>query len=142
VAVAKSSLRILMVERLGEAFNQSAVRLRYTPRAFALDPVNRSIYVAEADHGAVPLAELPDSGGAAPMEDAQAGPQVLPRTQFWEHITEANHRAQQRRITGFKDLYGGRPGGPADAAAGPRGCQQIVEKKQSAERQATCKEIG
>lgn len=78
VAVAKSSLRILMVERLGEAFNQTAVRLRYTPRAFALDAVNRSIYVAEADHAAVPLAERPDAGGAAPMEDGPAGPQVPP----------------------------------------------------------------
>lgn len=78
MAVAKSSLRILMVERLGEAFNQTAVRLRYTPRAFALDAVNRSIYVAEADHAAVPLAERPDAGGAAPMEDGQAGLQVPP----------------------------------------------------------------
>ena len=80
VAVAKSSLRILMVERFGEAFNQVSVRLRYTPRAFVLDPVNRSIYVAESDHAAVPLAERSDASGAAPMEDGQAGAlQVQPK---------------------------------------------------------------
>ena len=78
VAIAKSSLRILMVERFGEAFNQASVRLRYTPRAFALDPVNRAIYVAEADHAAVPLAERPDAGGAAPMDDGANGALQVP----------------------------------------------------------------
>ncbi len=72
MAIAKSSLRILMVERFGEAFNQSSVRLRYTPRAFALDAANRAVYVAEADHATVPLAERPDLAGA--MDD---GAQVL-----------------------------------------------------------------
>ena len=72
VAIAKSSLRILMVERFGEAFNQTSVRLRYTPRAFALDAANRAVYVAEADHATVPLAERPDLAGA--MDD---GAQVL-----------------------------------------------------------------
>ena len=72
MAIAKSSLRILMVERFGEAFNQSSVRLRYTPRAFALDPANRAVYVAEADHATVPLAERPDLAGG--MDDgAQVG---------------------------------------------------------------------
>ena len=72
MAIAKSSLRILMVERFGEAFNQTSVRLRYTPRAFALDAANRAVYVAEADHATVPLAERPDLAGA--MDD---GAQVL-----------------------------------------------------------------
>lgn len=41
MAVAKSSLRILTLERLGEVFNQSTVPLRYTPRGFALDTINK-----------------------------------------------------------------------------------------------------
>lgn len=41
VAVVKSSLRILTLERLGETFNQTSVPLRYTPRGFALDEANR-----------------------------------------------------------------------------------------------------
>ena len=41
VAVVKSSLRILMLERLGETFNQTSVPLRYTPRGFAIDEANK-----------------------------------------------------------------------------------------------------
>lgn len=41
VAVVKSSLRILTLERLGETFNQTSVPLRYTPRGFAIDAANK-----------------------------------------------------------------------------------------------------
>jgi hypothetical protein len=41
VAVVKSSLRILMLDRLGETFNQTSVPLRYTPRGFAIDEANK-----------------------------------------------------------------------------------------------------
>jgi hypothetical protein len=43
VAVVKSSLRILMLERLGETFNQTSVPLRYTPRGFAIDEANKVV---------------------------------------------------------------------------------------------------
>ena len=36
VAVAKNTLRILTLERLGEPFNQQLCRLRYTPRKFVI----------------------------------------------------------------------------------------------------------
>ena len=38
VAVAKSTLRVVTIERLGEFFNQQALRLRYTPRSFVIHP--------------------------------------------------------------------------------------------------------
>ncbi|KAK9916752.1 hypothetical protein WJX75_006568 [Coccomyxa subellipsoidea] len=56
-AVSKSMLRILTLERLGEAFNQQVTRLRYTPRKFVVHPESNMLIVAEADHAAVPLAE-------------------------------------------------------------------------------------
>ena len=36
MAVAKNTLRILTLERLGEPFNQQLCRLRYTPRKFVI----------------------------------------------------------------------------------------------------------
>lgn len=75
VAVVKSSLRILTLERLGETFNQTSVPLRYTPRGFALDEANRVVYVAEADHAAIPLADRPDV--PAPMDGAANGAAAL-----------------------------------------------------------------
>lgn len=55
VAVAKSTLRILVVERLGELFNQQSLRLRYTPRKILACPQHRVVVVGEADHAAIPL---------------------------------------------------------------------------------------
>ena len=67
VAVSKGALRILAVDNVGEAFNQVAARLRYTPRrllvhpeADALGPDAGCLVVAESDHAAVPLAERED----------------------------------------------------------------------------------
>lgn len=41
VAVAKSTLRILTLERLGETFNQQSCPLRYTPRKFIIHPEHK-----------------------------------------------------------------------------------------------------
>lgn len=38
VAVAKNTLRVISLERLGEFFNQQTLRLRYTPRKFVIHP--------------------------------------------------------------------------------------------------------
>uniref|UniRef100_A0A7S3VLT8 DNA damage-binding protein 1 n=1 Tax=Dunaliella tertiolecta TaxID=3047 RepID=A0A7S3VLT8_DUNTE len=60
VAVSKGSLRILAVENVGETFNQQVTRLRYTPRRLAIHPTYNTLFVAEADHAAIPLAERED----------------------------------------------------------------------------------
>ena len=38
VAVAKNTLRVITLERVGEFFNQQSLRLRYTPRKFVIHP--------------------------------------------------------------------------------------------------------
>ncbi len=52
VAVAGNTLRILSLDRLGDAFNSEAAPLRYTPRAMAVHSVTGNLVVAEADHNA------------------------------------------------------------------------------------------
>ncbi len=41
MAVAKNTLRILTLERLGETFNQQSCPLRYTPRKFVIHPEHK-----------------------------------------------------------------------------------------------------
>ena len=38
MAVAKNTLRVITLERVGEFFNQQSLRLRYTPRKFVIHP--------------------------------------------------------------------------------------------------------
>ncbi|KAL6126564.1 hypothetical protein ACLB2K_074611 [Fragaria x ananassa] len=52
VAVARSSLRILMIERLGETFNEIVIPLRYTPRKFAVQVKQKLLVIIESDQGA------------------------------------------------------------------------------------------
>lgn len=49
VAVSKSSLRVLAIDRLGEFFNQQTIRLRYTPRRLVIHPDHNVLLIAEAD---------------------------------------------------------------------------------------------
>ena len=42
MAVAKNTLRILTLERLGETFNQQSCPLRYTPRKFVIHPEHKA----------------------------------------------------------------------------------------------------
>ena len=74
MSVAKSTLRILTLERLGETFNQQTAALRYTPRKFVIHPDHRVIIVAEADHGAVPLAQREDLPAPMAMENGLPQP--------------------------------------------------------------------
>eukprot|EP00775_Hariotina_reticulata_P013008 gene13008-13137_t len=60
VAVVKNTLRILSVENIGETFNQSISRLRYTPRRLLIHPDFKALIVAESDYQAVPLADNPE----------------------------------------------------------------------------------
>lgn len=57
VAVAKNSLRIITIERLGEFFNQQKLRLRYTPRKMIIHPDHNVILTIEADSQTIPLSQ-------------------------------------------------------------------------------------
>ncbi|ORY51005.1 hypothetical protein BCR33DRAFT_676481 [Rhizoclosmatium globosum] len=50
VSIAGNTLRILLVEKLGNVFNQSIVPLKYTPRRFAHHPPTNTFVVIESDH--------------------------------------------------------------------------------------------
>ena len=52
VAVAGNTLRILSLDKLGDAFNAEAVPLRYTPRKVAVHSVSGNLVIVEADHNA------------------------------------------------------------------------------------------
>ena len=52
VAISGNTLRILSLEKLGDAFNAEAVPLRYTPRRMALHTVSGNLVVVESDHNA------------------------------------------------------------------------------------------
>ena len=71
MAVSRSSLRIFTAERLGETFNQTVCKLRYTPRQQVMHPTLGVIAVVEADYGVLGVneREAPGSGdGAEPMK--------------------------------------------------------------------------
>eukprot|EP00958_Prasinococcus_capsulatus_P017369 scaffold1954_cov364-Prasinococcus_capsulatus_cf.AAC.4 len=53
VAVANNTLRIIMVERLGEAFNSTNVPLHYTPRRLLSHPKYNTLVVVQADNAAL-----------------------------------------------------------------------------------------
>lgn len=55
-----NTLRILSVDNIGETFNQSISRLRYTPRRLLIHPDYKTLIVAESDYQAVPLADNPE----------------------------------------------------------------------------------
>ncbi|GLC59841.1 hypothetical protein PLESTB_001541500 [Pleodorina starrii] len=75
VAVVKSTLRILAVENVGDAFNTQACRLRYTPRRLLIHPDTRLLLIAESDHAAIPLAEREDlQAKLAALAEEEGGP--------------------------------------------------------------------
>uniref|UniRef100_A0A7S0MU40 DNA damage-binding protein 1 n=1 Tax=Pyramimonas obovata TaxID=1411642 RepID=A0A7S0MU40_9CHLO len=73
VAIAQSSLRIVTVERLGEAFNQTSCKLRYTPRKMCMLPAaagadggkSSALVVVGADHACASTAEAEAAHAAA-----------------------------------------------------------------------------
>lgn len=52
VSVAGDALRVFTIERLGEAFNETAIPLRYTPRKFVVQPKRKLLVMIESDQGA------------------------------------------------------------------------------------------
>ena len=65
VAVAGSTLRIVSVERLGDAFNQTSCKLRYTPRQLTVHPDRGIVAIVEADQSSVPYDERAGPEGVA-----------------------------------------------------------------------------
>lgn len=54
VGVADKTLRIFMVEKLGEVFNSSVVPLRYTPRKMEINPDKKFLVILESEHNSFP----------------------------------------------------------------------------------------
>lgn len=77
VAVVKNTLRILSVDNVGETFNQSISRLRYTPRRLLIHPDYKTLIVAESDYQAVPIADNEELKGRLVDESGApiAGPE-------------------------------------------------------------------
>ncbi|KAG2431599.1 hypothetical protein HYH02_013292 [Chlamydomonas schloesseri] len=111
VAVVKSTLRILAVENVGDAFNTQACRLRYTPRKLLIHPESRLLLIAEADHAAVPLAE---------REDLQARLAALAEEQGGAPVQGVEFNDE---LAALEEQFG-----PPKGAAGQwAGCLRIVE---------------
>jgi len=75
VAIAANTLRILSLDKLGDAFNAEAVPLRYTPRKLAVHSVSGNLVVVEADHNAFSdeeKAHIYEVNGMAPPLPADA----------------------------------------------------------------------
>eukprot|EP00343_Euplotes_focardii_P010237 CAMPEP_0205827222 /NCGR_PEP_ID=MMETSP0206-20130828/31278_1 /ASSEMBLY_ACC=CAM_ASM_000279 /TAXON_ID=36767 /ORGANISM="Euplotes focardii, Strain TN1" /LENGTH=178 /DNA_ID=CAMNT_0053127915 /DNA_START=137 /DNA_END=669 /DNA_ORIENTATION=+ len=54
VCISGNTLRIVILEKLGELFNQTVLPLRYTPRKLISNPMNKHLIVIESDHNAYP----------------------------------------------------------------------------------------
>ena len=54
IAVTGSSLRIFVIDKLGELFQQTVVPLRYTGRRICVAPDNQYLAIIESDHNAFP----------------------------------------------------------------------------------------
>ncbi|XP_057537206.1 spliceosome-associated protein 130 A [Amaranthus tricolor] len=57
VAVAAEALKVFTIERLGEAFNETSIPLRYTPRKFVLQPKRKFLVMIESDNRALTAEE-------------------------------------------------------------------------------------
>ncbi|KAK2076313.1 hypothetical protein QBZ16_000837 [Prototheca wickerhamii] len=83
VAVAGATLRVLAVERPGQAFDERRARLRYTPRALCVHPERAALVTAEADIGALGVlrraaqAAEQQARGEAPSLDLVVGGALL-----------------------------------------------------------------
>ena len=58
--MARNTLRVLSLERLGTVFNEVKVPLKYTPRKFILDPPVRRDTVSKIIRNSKLLTELAD----------------------------------------------------------------------------------
>eukprot|EP00210_Caulerpa_lentillifera_P002872 g2742.t1 len=68
VAVSQNTLRIVSVENVGETFNQTKLKLKYTPRRFLVNEETQLLYVIQADHQIQPQEEETDEDMAMDIE--------------------------------------------------------------------------
>lgn len=52
VAISENTLRILALEKLGTLFNQTVIKLKYTPRKFVVHRPSQNLIIIETDHAA------------------------------------------------------------------------------------------
>ncbi len=52
VAISTNTLRILALEKLGAVFNQTSLKLDFTPRRFVVNPETNHLVIIETDHNA------------------------------------------------------------------------------------------
>eukprot|EP00301_Raphidiophrys_heterophryoidea_P027109 c9493_g1_i1.p1 GENE.c9493_g1_i1~~c9493_g1_i1.p1 ORF type:complete len:1229 (+),score=405.94 c9493_g1_i1:73-3759(+) len=69
VAISQNFLRIFMVEKLGDSFNQLVVPLSHTPRKSLVHPDYKTLLVLESDHRALPSAQLKEQEDALKQEE-------------------------------------------------------------------------
>lgn len=77
VAIAGNTLRILSLEKLGDAFHAEPLPLRYTPRKVATHSISGNLVLIEADHNAYSeeeKAQLYEAIGVTPPLPADAPP--------------------------------------------------------------------
>ena len=74
VASCGNTLRVLAAERLGESFNASSEKLRYTPRELTVHPDLRTVAIVEADQSCVPFARREGPEGAAGEKTGNGNP--------------------------------------------------------------------
>ena len=107
VAISNQTLRIASVERLGENFNQTTVKLRYTPRAMSANPDTKMIALIESDQCSVPVGER-DGPEATPADEAPEPGEddenrMLPVEQFGAPKSSPGSWAACVRIVNPKD---------------------------------------
>lgn len=74
VAIAKHTLRIFSVDRLGVVFNQVTAPLAHTPRKMIIDPKTNYLYILEGDHNAVSPAMLAAARAASDGMEVEDAP--------------------------------------------------------------------
>mmetsp|Transcript_8533 Transcript_8533/g.28705 ORF Transcript_8533/g.28705 Transcript_8533/m.28705 type:complete len:1198 (+) Transcript_8533:128-3721(+) len=110
VAISNQTLRIASVERLGENFNQTSIKLRYTPRAMSANPDTRMIALIESDQCTVPVSEregpeaIPaDEASPADDDDDEDAQKMTPVEQFGAPKSSPGTWASCVRIVNPKD---------------------------------------
>ena len=106
VAISNQTLRIASVERLGENFNQTTVKLRYTPRAMSANPDTKMIALIESDQCTIPFAERqgPETQETPEAnEDGDAEATMAPIEQFGAPKSEPGSWAACVRIVDPKE---------------------------------------
>lgn len=69
VAISANTLRIFVLEQLGELFNQTVLPLTYTPRKLEINPQNNHLYILESDHNSFTIQERQRIKQALKIED-------------------------------------------------------------------------